>query len=55
MKIKESIDQDEVIRREDEAFNLYWGELQVCTVDWAAQTADPSYFEWASKLEGEKK
>jgi len=55
MKIKESIDQDEILRREMEAFEIYRWELEaeVATlqVDWSPATADPGYTQWALNLE----
>jgi hypothetical protein len=55
MKIKESVDQDEILRREMEAFEIYRWELETeiatLQVDWSAATADPGYIQWALKLE----
>jgi len=55
MKIKESIDQDEILRREMEAFEIYRWELETevaaLQIDWSAATADPGYTQWALNLE----
>jgi len=55
MKIKESVDQDEILRQEMEAFDIYrWehqNDVSSIHIDWSPATADPGYAQWAARLD----